>query len=54
MNIWTLPLEGITYLIWKSGNTIKNRALSQDEHDFLFSHKDLKPIMEKLINEKRD
>lgn len=49
MNVWTIPLDNQTYLVWVEDNIIKNRALTRKEHDFLFKHKDLKPILEELV-----
>lgn len=51
MNIWTLPLAGVTYLMWLENDQVKNRALTKEEHDFLFRHKDIQPILEKLVND---
>lgn len=50
MDAWTIPFNGVNYVCWKSGNTVKNRPLTRDEENKYFRSDDKEACLNAILN----
>lgn len=49
MQVWTIPLEGTTYVCWIKNGEVDNRPLSLEEENEYFSSRDKDRFLNELL-----